>query len=265
MKALIFGANGYFGKSISSTFKTIDIIPDTFTDITHFREVENAIHYTRPDILINAAALVDEDRAEMDIDYWASLMKVNILGAINCLKACKLNNVKYAHIKTPFEVSPIDDYSLSKISASAFIDAPKYEDMTLKILPGWAYGNGGTSQSRQFDALLIRSIKEKIPLGITNNSICCPVYMPDFCERLEKIILENKFGLQTISATESCTRFQFAECVAKVLGKTMEELQWTENNKYPELAKRPPIWATYGDLPSFKERMPDFLKANNLL
>ena len=68
------------------------------------------------------------------------------------------------------------------------MEAKKYENMTLKILPGWFFGG---VNSKQFDALLIRAVKEKKTLGITNNSYCTPVYMPDFCKELEKIIFAN--------------------------------------------------------------------------
>lgn len=260
-KVLLLGANGYLGSNIYEYCKKLDIVHDSFTNIAYLNEITNAIKKSKPDILINCAAQTDEDRAETDIVYWERMIHTNILGAINCLKACKDNNVLYCHIKTPFEVAPVDDYSLSKIAASEFVDAKKYEGITYRILPGWFYGG---VQSKQFDQLLVRSIKDKFPLGITNNSYCVPVYMSDFCERLEKIILCDAPGLYPISATSKCTRYEFANCLAKTINKTMKELMWSENNNFEEAGKRPYDWSVYGDLPSYHLKMEDFVQKHIL-
>ena len=56
-----------------------------------------------------------------------------------------------------------------------------------------------------------------------------------------------------------------ANCFANALGKNMEEMGWSENNNYPEKAKRPSNWAVVGNLPSYKDKMVDFLKSSGLL
>lgn len=259
LKALVFGAKGYFGNNISSGFKTIQTIPDSKTDITKIDDVVNSILFYNPDICINAGAKVNEDLAEENMKYWSEMLNVNVLGAINVLKACEITDKKLTHLRTPFETEVLDDYSLGKASAYQFIKADKYKHMVLAVSPGWAFGG---INSRQFDALLIRSIKEKIPLGITNNSYCFPIYMPNFISKLEQVILKGKLGHINIAGIEKATRYEFAKCLARHFGKTMRELNWREDNNFKESARRPSLWGQPGVEPSYKDAMKDFVKKN---
>ena len=263
MKLLLFGASGYLGKSIQHTFSQIQIIPDDYTDISKFPSVLNSIENHKPDWVLNTAAKTNEDEAEENIEYWRDMIDANLVGAINILKVCHMKNMPLCYIRTPFEQTPIDDYSLSKISAYQFIGAKKYENLVLSILGGWYFGL--TEYSHQFDKLLIRSIKEKFPLGLTNNSYCSPVFMPDFCRELELAILSNKRGNISIAGTEKATRYEFAKCLAENLGKSMEDFGWTENNNFLERAKRPSDWSIFSPthpVRSYKEAMNDFIKQN---
>lgn len=256
MKILIFGAGGYLGSNCVKSFKNIKVVPDITTNVAKFDQVLYSVKKHRPDWILNCSAKTNEDKAETDIEYWKEMIEANLLGAINILKVAHINNIKLCHIRTQFEVIPIDDYSLSKISAYGFISAEKYKDTVLSITPGWFFGG---INSTQFDSLLIKSIKEKFPLGITNNSVCTPVYMPDFVEELEKFILNDKRGHFILSGTESCTRYEFAECLAKNLDKNMSDLNWVENNNFPEVVKRPNDWRVMGYLRTYKESIKDFI------
>src|SRR3990167_10790807 len=123
MKLLLFGASGYLGKSIQHTFSQIKVIPDDYTDISKFPSVLNSIENHKPDWVLNTAAKTNEEEAEENIEYWRDMIDANLVGAINILKVCHMKNMPLCYIRTPFEQTPIDDHSLSKISAYQFIGA----------------------------------------------------------------------------------------------------------------------------------------------
>lgn len=268
-RALIVGHRGYLGSNILNNFHAIETVALTDIDVTSYANIESAILDMDPDFVINCAAKVDEDLAEVDDKYWEELCKVNFQGALNTLRATAKAGAMYVHICTPFEKQLIDDYSVVKAASTFVVDNSKYAANAIKILPGWFFGG---INSRQFDDVLIRSLKGTgmQTLGITNNSYCVPVYMPDFCKALEKLLLRHKITpgqTYVISGKKSCSRYEFAQELMRsflLRSNQKPDVTWYENNQYIEAAERPYDWTVYGHCRAYEEAMDDFLTGQGL-
>lgn len=257
MKALIFGGSGYIARNICTSFSRMETISDTTTDIAMPDAVASTIARFSPDLVINCAAKTDHDATESDEEYWLETLRSNILGAATVARTAARLNVRHVHIRTPFETAGTDDYTASKRAAYMIVSRPEYR--TISILPGWLFGGVA---SRQFDELLVTSFRKGHALDITDNSTCTPTYMPDFCEALETLLLRVPHpGTYVLSASEPATRWEFAREFCAAIGKGPATLGWHPTSHFPEPCKRPVDWSVYGNLPSYKTRMQDFISA----
>ncbi len=99
MKVLVLGSNGLVGNSIVKIFNNEPNIEQVIgsnrndTDLFNFKETQDLIESTKPNIIINAAAKVGGIKAnnEMRVDFILENLKINI----NFLEAC----IPYPEIK----------------------------------------------------------------------------------------------------------------------------------------------------------------------
>jgi GDP-L-fucose synthase len=99
MKVLVLGSNGLVGSSIVKIFNNEPAIKQVIgsnrndTDLFNFKETQDLIESTKPNIIINAAAKVGGIKAnnEMRVDFILENLKINI----NFLEAC----IPYPEIK----------------------------------------------------------------------------------------------------------------------------------------------------------------------
>src|SRR6187551_1717656 len=116
MKILVTGSNGLLGqklthllqneKSISliATARGKSVLPITHgifvpLDITDASEVDKVITETKPDVIINTAAMTQVDQCETERE---TCWKANVSSVENMIRACAKNNVHLVHVSTDF-------------------------------------------------------------------------------------------------------------------------------------------------------------------
>ena len=94
MKKLIFGS----GK-VPTVIKDhdTDVIPKAACDVRDFQKVRSILATHKPDVVINCAAKTSLEFCE---DNKAESYEVNTLGAINILRICSEENLKFVHISS---------------------------------------------------------------------------------------------------------------------------------------------------------------------
>lgn len=129
-KLLIFGGSGKLGSELNMlASQNMEVYCPTHEkcDITNYTEVCQFIQKFKPDITINAAAIVGFLECENNMDLaWS----VNVLGALYIAKCCYENNTRLTHISTSILFdgnkgnyvetdcpSPTNYYAVTKVAA----------------------------------------------------------------------------------------------------------------------------------------------------
>ena len=168
MKVLVLGSNGLVGNSIVKIFNNEPNIKQVVgsnrndTDLFNFKETQDLIESTKPNIIINAAAKVGGIKAnnEMRVDFILENLKINI----NFLEACipypeiKIINLGSSCIYPLNAENPIGEeslltgkleptnspYAIAKISAIEIGRSlsKQYGHKVLNLMPTNLYGPG---------------------------------------------------------------------------------------------------------------------------
>ena len=103
MRLLVIGSSGQLGKSIITRLKKYqyDVIclNKRQLDISDKKNVAFKINETAPDLVINAAAYTNVDKAEKSFE---SAFKVNASGPLNIVDACKEKLIPIIHVSTDY-------------------------------------------------------------------------------------------------------------------------------------------------------------------
>jgi dTDP-4-dehydrorhamnose reductase len=135
MKILLFGSSGTLGLDLQKL--NADIICPTHNEcnIADMNTVGNLIYIHKPDIVINAAAIIDNRAIEADPE---DAIYVNIIGAANVSRACLAYNVRLVYISTDYlyegdrgnyreddPLKPFNLYAWSKLGGECSVVAVK--------------------------------------------------------------------------------------------------------------------------------------------
>jgi len=97
MKVAIIGANGQLGSDLVKVFGEAAIpLTHRDLDVTDFESVK-ILNELKPEVIINTAAYVRVDDAEVEVE---KAFQVNAIGALNVAKACNEINAVNVYIST---------------------------------------------------------------------------------------------------------------------------------------------------------------------
>jgi 2-polyprenyl-3-methyl-5-hydroxy-6-metoxy-1,4-benzoquinol methylase len=129
MKILVFGGSGTLGKELQKINPSLICPSHDEVDITDDMVVEACIKREKPDVVVNAAAVIDNRILEK---FPEVAIRTNIIGAANIAKACIENNIRLVYISTDYvykgdrgnyletdELLPFNFYAWTKIGGEA--------------------------------------------------------------------------------------------------------------------------------------------------
>lgn len=122
---VVFGGNGLLGKELQKQNGKMFCPPSNTVNIEDKEDVEEFINIYKPDIVINAAAVLDNRILEKNPE---KAISTNIIGAANVANACIKQNVRYIYISTDYiykgdkgnyteedEILPFNFYAWTKL------------------------------------------------------------------------------------------------------------------------------------------------------
>jgi len=243
MKILITGANGQVAFELQQKFPVISFSKEQL-DISNQDQVMDIIASQKPDIVINAAAYTQVDKAENDVD---KAFSVNRDGAKHLAIACEKHASALIHLSTDYvfdgqknapylesdPVSPINVYGQSKWAGEEAIR--HYHPNHLIIRVSGVFGTHG----HNFVKTILRLTKEKKALRIVSDQILCPTPAKAIASMLEvlcqKIATHPAWGTYHYGGSPEASWFQLAKCIAG--NHVMIEPIFTKDYVTP--AKRP--------------------------
>lgn len=256
MVVLVTGANGQLGQSLQFIAENYPDIEFVFCnsqklDITDYDNVNAVFNEFIPDYCINAAAYTAVDKAETEPE---KAFAINVLGAQNLAKMCKINNTVLLHVSTDFVFdgskktpytetdtpNPTGVYGQTKLDGEDTIKELWAKHFIIRT--SWVYSQFGNN----FMKTMLRLASERDELSVVNDQIGTPTNAVDLAEVLIKIIDSchaelvsvSNYGIYNFSNGGQCSWYDFAKKIFEVNNINIK-LQPIPTTSYPTPAQRP--------------------------
>jgi dTDP-4-dehydrorhamnose reductase len=172
--------------------------------------------------LINLAAITDVDGCE---DKREPAERVNAYGAGIVAELCREHNIRFVHLSTdyvfdgkktvPYKENdlphPMSVYGTTKLMGEQAV--LEKNPSSLIIRAQWLYGKGGEN----FITKVVKMAKQSGALRVVNDQRGSPTYARDLAEPLTCLIEKGKTGIYHIANSGSCTWFEFAGEIFRLL------------------------------------------------
>lgn len=259
-RVFLTGAKGQCGSEIELALlkrghEVISSSHDTL-DITDQEKVQSAIMYSKADMVINAAAYTNVERAETDTHI---AYKVNALGARNVAQACAQANIPLIHISSDYVLSdnheclhyeddkPVTEcaYGKSKLEGENYIIHSGCKHIIIRT--SWVFGRYG----RNFVKIMLSLGKTRDDIAVVYDQVGNPTPARPLAEALCKItehIIEredfNEWGIYHYGGINPVSWYDFAVSIFDLA----ERMKWLPHHvnvsgitsdQFPSKAKRP--------------------------
>lgn len=245
MRILVTGANGQLGREITKHFankyELISYDVDTL-DIIDYNAVYSMFQAMQPDVVINAAAYTNVEKAEEDKEQ---AFRVNAIGAHNLAIASKKVNAKLFQISTDYifdgqkvdsydecdKPNPLSIYGKSKLWGELLVQQTGGAYFILRT--SWLYGDG-----LNFVRTMLRLAEQRDALSVVADQYGTPTYTKDLVWVIENLMHTDFYGVYHASNNGVCTWYDFAHKIFELVGKTVT-VHPISTDEYPVKAQRP--------------------------
>ncbi len=218
LKLLITGSNGLMGSNIipvlQRDYKIIPAIEEEW-DICDSDRGLQILHETRPDVLLNLAAVTDVDGCEEKLEI---ACRVNGKGPGVLAEICAKLGIKLVQISTDYVFNgrkvtpyleddlpdPISAYGKSKLIGEQAVLSRSSNNLVIRT--EWIYGKGGIN----FIEKVTKLGREEGRISVVNDQLGSPTFARDLAEPIVALLENDKAGIYHVTNSGSCTWFQFA-------------------------------------------------------
>jgi dTDP-4-dehydrorhamnose reductase len=252
---LVTGANGQLGRElqrIAASHPEFSFLFFTKTDldITVESWVKQRIHETKPDVVINAAAYTNVEKAEEEQEEAEA---GNALAPGYLAEACKEAGSALVHVSTDYvfngnqrqpyvesdEPSPLNVYGKTKLKGERRVDAEMNRYFILRT--SWLYSLHG----HNFYKTMLRLAKEHGKLRVVNDQIATPTYArilaQDILTLIRKKFIQEQpipYGLYHYTHEGEASWFDFAEAIIRT-NQLSVPVEAVSSSAFPTKAIRP--------------------------
>ena len=233
MKVFLIGVDGQLGTDIEKCFTARGIevqglIGLKEIDICDHDGSLDKIRNSKPDLVINTAAFHNVDLCEDELEM---AFKVNVGGVRNIAGICKKMDIPLMHFSTDYifdgrKTTPYveDDcsgpssiYAISRLGGERVVQymLDRYYLIRLSGLYGYA---GCTGKGNiNFIETMLKLAESKKEIRVVDDQVLTPTSTVDVAEKLGELIMTGKYGLYHMTNTGSCSWFEFACEIFKLM------------------------------------------------
>ncbi len=258
MKVLVTGAGGQVGREIVKLNKLFKIqvigLGHTKLDITDSESISNVLNAQMPDLLVNAAAYTNLEKAESEMEL---AYDVNRWGAAKIAEICFDRQIPLIHLSTDYVFdgknkqpytewdteNPINTYGRSKYEGELAIRSILNQHLILRT--SWVFGIHGNN----FVKTMLRLQKNGDPLHIISDTNGCPTDAADIAMVIMQLayqVNKNKriqWGTYHYSGDHSTSWYSFAgeifKRMSEVTGQPLPKILPVSVDRYPSALQRP--------------------------
>lgn len=280
---LILGKNGMLGMDLQAGFHDRDFIAlgHKDLDITDKEALKREIMNCEPDVIINAVAYKDTNKAEEE-EGLANLINGTAVGEL--AKICRDFGITLVHFSTDYvfdganvdgyneeaRPSPINAYGRSKLLGEGLMmDAMEAEFDGLDseegkffiIRTSYLFGKHGSNLLSK----LLDNAKKGEPFKVINDQWAKPTYAPDLVQQVKWLLESNEYesGIYHITNSDATNWYDLAKILVKDAEMDPELVQACSINDWKSAAARPQYSVLLNtklpELRSWKDALKDFI------
>ena len=265
MKILVTGSNGLLGQKLIgllSQEKAVELIATareklTFPlikgdfyslDITNSENTESVILKTKPDAVINTAAMTQVDQCETEQE---ACWKNNVLAVENVVRACEKSGSHLIHISTDFIFdgthgpldesavpNPISFYGKSKLAGEEIVKQSKLPWVILRTV--LVYGVTKDMSRSNIVLWAKKSLEEGKVINVVNDQWRTPTLAEDLAMGCYLAAIKKAKGIYNISGYEMMTPYDIAIKTAEFFNLDKSLIKETDSTHFKQPAARPP-------------------------
>jgi len=228
---LITGAGGQVGHELSIAGSPHRLIPlsRAHLDVTDPTQISSVFAEYRPDIVINAAAYTQVDRAESEQEL---AYAINRDAVMHLSQACDSINIPMLHVSTDYvfagdrsdpyreddDTAPLGVYGASKLAGEEIIGSTLARHIILRT--SWVFSATGNN----FVKTMLRLGRERSELGIVGDQRGCPTSAQSIAQILmliaDRYLVggEIDWGTYHYCGTPATSWYDFAAQIFKQAG-----------------------------------------------
>ena len=238
MKLLITGVNGLLGINLAmEAMREHEVIGvdrgklksapfQVFKgDLLKTDEIHSILHATKPDWLINCAALASLEKCEED-PRQAKMLNTDLPAELAA--ACKKTDIRFVHISTDavFEgtkegfyteedqTSPPGMYSQTKLDGERAVQEINPQAIIARVnFYGWSLGG-----RRSLGEFFVNNLREGKAVNGFTDVIFCPMLVNVTARLLLEMLQKDLTGLYHVVGAQPMNKFQFGVEVARTFG-----------------------------------------------
>ncbi len=254
MNVLVTGANGQLGFELQKTAPEhiqLYALTRQQCDINDTKQIHDTIAQLKPELIINAAAYTDVDKAESEPK---KAHQVNAVGASNLAQAVAENKCRLIHVSTDFVFSgwqnhpyqtdaiaePLGVYGKSKLAGEKSV-LKHCAGEALIIRSGWVYSTHGNN----FVKTILRLLGEKEQLNVVADQVGTPTWANNLARTIWVAAMQTSLkGIYHYSDQGVASWYDFAQAIQSnamelgLINKTIT-LNPIRTEAYPLPAQRP--------------------------
>lgn len=216
-------------------------------DVRDRERVLQVIAETRPSVVLHLAAETDVDRCEKEPDH---AYRSNVTGTLNIALACQQQDVELVYVSTlgvfdghsprPYteddQPSPVNVYASTKLEGERLVR--EHLRRCYIVRTGWMFG--GKERDKKFVGKIAALCSNGAgkPLKVVSDKIGNPVYALDLLHMIRQLLSTQRYGLYHIVNEGSCSRYELALEIARLLGRNTEIVP-VSSDAFPLPAPRP--------------------------
>lgn len=264
MKILVTGANGLLGQKlvqllsrqkevevIATARKELTKIPGVsfeIMDITSSVQTEEVLLRTKPEVVINTAAMTQVDQCETERDLcWLH----NVIGVENLVSACEKIKARLVHVSTDFIFdgshgpldesaipAPVNFYGESKWVGEKVVQGSHLEWAILRTV--LVYGVTDDMSRSNIVLWVKKSLEEGKNINVVDDQWRTPTLAEDLAMGCYLAAKQKAKGIYHISGEEMMTPYDIAIRTAAFFGLNKNLINKTDSSKFRQPALRPP-------------------------
>lgn len=255
MKILLLGVAGQLGRLLTATLRgNIVALSHADADLRCPDQVRLVLTQHRPDVVINAAAFTQVDRAESDR---AGALAVNADGVRDLAIVCRDIDCTLVHFSTDYVFGqdvartapyretdapgPINVYGASKLAGEEFVRAICPRHFVIRTCG--LYG----PNANNFVETMLRKAAADGAIRVVADQTCTPTSALDLAEAVGSLLDSSTYGLYHVTNSGACTWHEFARTIVEI-SKASVTLEAISSAEYASPARRPRYSVLCNDL-----------------
>lgn len=244
MRVLITGAGGQLGRALTGSLRGHEVttLRHAELDITDRYAVALAMEATSPEIVVNAAAYNDVDRAETRIE---TAEAINALGPRILAEVSAERNIAIVHVSTDYvfdgtagrpyhehdRPNPLSAYARSKRAGEVAVMEANPRHYVVRT--AWLFEASGKNFLNT-----MRVLAKRPEVQVVADQFGSPTYAPQLARAIASLIEDASFGIYHLAGRGGTSRYDLVRELYALLGVDVKVVG-VSHEAFPAAAVRP--------------------------